>query len=44
MESISLQCPVTIKVKFNEKVGDKMPDNMNKQIIVEDEKIIEIRN
>ncbi len=56
MESISLQCPVTIKVKvtenfrakmldkFNVKVGDKMPAVMNTEIIVEDEKIIEIRN
>ena len=29
---------------FNVKVGDKMPAVMNTEIIVEDEKIIEIRN
>lgn len=34
----------TMQHVFNVKVGDKMPDVMNTEIIVEDEKIIEIRN
>ena len=33
-----------MKHVFNVKVGDKMPAVMNTEIIVEDEKIIEIRN
>lgn len=32
MESISLQCPVTIKVKVTEKFRSKMLDKMNKQL------------
>ena len=32
------------KASVNVKVGDKMPAVMNTEIIVEDEKIIEIRN
>ena len=32
MESISLQCPVTIKVKDTEKFRSKMLDKMNKQL------------
>lgn len=34
----------TMQHVFNVKVGDKMPVVMNTEIIVEDEKIIEIRN
>ena len=34
----------TMQHVFNVKVGDKMPAVMNTEIIVEDEKIIEIRN
>lgn len=32
MESISLQCPVTIKVKVTEKFRNKMLDKMNKEL------------
>lgn len=32
MENISLQCPVTIKVKVTEKFRNKMLDKMNKEL------------
>ena len=32
MESISLQCPVTIKVKVTEKFRNKMLEKMNKEL------------
>ena len=40
MESISLQCPVTIKVKVTEKFRAKMLDKMEKQLAEVDLKII----
>ena len=32
MENISLQCPVTIKVKVTEKFRNKMLEKMNKEL------------
>ena len=39
MESISLQCPVTIKVKVTEKFRAKMLDKMEKQLAEVDLKL-----
>lgn len=42
MESISLQCPVTIKVKVTEKFRAKMLDKMEKQLAEVDLKLSKI--